>query len=147
MLTLMQQRPGVSWPGSFNINMTGNYPSSSARAFTYTEGFQRIVYGGRYGQVTSSSSTGTITPFTNKGPYPGGIAIAGASHEAGYASGMTGISSASQDAGWVGGTYGGALSAIAFYILSTDEIETPPACTFTTVYSPNCWNVASMYIR
>jgi hypothetical protein len=146
-LNILKPRPGATWNTTVNTNLAGSYNSTSCVRFSYTEGFQMRPYQGKYSGHSSSSSSQTHTPQTNKGPYPGGVCIAMGCHEAGYASGMTGISAASSAAGWVGGKYGGAISVIAYYILSTTEIETPPDVTFETVYSPNCWITASAYIR
>jgi hypothetical protein len=146
-LDILKPRPGATWSTTVNTNFAGNYHSMSCMKLSYTEGFQIRPYRGTYGGTSSSTNNVTVTPATNPGPYPGGICVAFANHETGYASGQTGISGASVTAGWTGGTYGGALSAIAIYHLSTTEIETPPSVNFTTVYSPNCWTHGYAYIR
>lgn len=147
LLNILKPRPGATWATTVNLNLASGYLSSSCVRLRYTEGFQVRPYQGVYSQFTSSVNNVTVPVQTNAGPYPGGVCVAFASHEAGSPSGMTGISSASQAAGWTGGTYGGGLSAIAYYILSTATIETPPAPNFTTVYATNCWLGGSAYIR
>lgn len=146
MFTLMERYPGATWSSTINIDMHGSYRSSSCALFTYTEGFQRIPYGWTYAQW-ASAFPGAHTSLTNLGPYPGGVAFAMCSKESGAASGITGIDSASQSAGWVFAPNPGALSALAYYILSTTEIETPPTVTFTSTTSRDCWITASGYVR
>ena len=146
-LDTMKPINGQTWDTTVNTNVYGSYHSTSSLRFSYTEGFQIRPYLGKYDQHTAAANNVTHTPYTNTGPYPGGVCVAMACHEAGGASGMTGISAGSIAAGWQGGTYGGVLTSIAWYVLSTTEIETPPPVTFTTVYTPNCWISASGYIR
>jgi hypothetical protein len=146
-LDLLKPRPGATWNTTVNTNFAGSYHSMSCVRFRYTEGFQIRPYLQAQVYYTDASSSVELTPRTNEGPYPGGVCVAMASHESGFASGMTGISAASEAAGWVGGPYGGALSVLAYYILSTEEIETAPPVTFETVYAPNCWAAASGYIQ
>ena len=149
MFTLMWRHPnGATWPGTINVNMTGSYLASSCGRFTYTEGFQKIPYGWKGTQHTSTlTSIPTPTPNTNLSPYPGGVAFACISKESGAASGIAGINTASSDAGWIWITGAGQLAAIAYYPLSTTEVETPPICTFTSTTSRNCWNTAVGYVR
>ena len=70
-----------------------------------------------------------------------------ADHETGYAAGIGSISAASIAAGWVFVGQAGVL-AVAYYILSTTEVETAPAVTFVNgTYTPNNWTLMSGYIR
>lgn len=146
-LDILKPRPGATWNTTVNTNFAGTYHSMSCFKFKKVGNFRMTPYLSRYTAHSNASTTQTPNWYTNPGPYPGGIAVAMASHEAGFASGLSGITTASQDAGWVGGTYGGALSAIAWYKLSETEIETPPSVTFQTAYTPNCWITATAYIR
>lgn len=145
-IDVLKPRPNATWQTTVNHNKAGSYPSSSCVRFSHTEGFQIQPYQGLYGTQSSNLSTYTFTPRANKGPYPGGVCIAMATHEAGGA-GIGGPDAGSLAAGWVGGTYGGALSSIAYYILSTTGIESAPSITFTSGRTSDCWVSCSVYIR
>lgn len=144
-IDILKPRPGATWSTTVNTNFAGQYHAIEAARFSYTEGFQIRGYRSVYFARTTTGSQ-TLTPWTNKGQYPGGVCVAAASHEAG-GSGLSGIDTASENAGWVDlGSSG--LVSLAYYILSTTEIEDAPSVTFTTNNGgANCWVLASAYIR
>jgi hypothetical protein len=88
----------------------------------------------------SQSDTFTITPFTNPMTEPGGICITGAFKDyTNYPTTVTGT-------GWAKGGNGG-LTIQGYYILSTEEIETPPAMAFTGGGGSHYWAGMVAYLR
>jgi hypothetical protein len=87
----------------------------------------------------SNSSTFVITPFTNPMTEPGGLCLVGAFKDWGsYPNAVSGT-------GWAKGGNGG-LTIQAYYILSTDEIETPGAVTLQG-YNSYYWAGMVAYLR
>lgn len=110
--------------------------------FRKETGFQGLLVAAqRYNQGTPSTSF-SVTPYTNPMTTPGGLCVFAAMKDDGsgyWPDGMTGT-------GW---TYAanGTYSCQGYYILSGNEIETPPTATFTSPNGAQYWAGVMVYLR
>jgi hypothetical protein len=139
-------RPYPDTAGTHNTDVqtlfgSANSPGWCRARFRMLPGFQcaSVAYNRH---STGASTSFAVTPSANPMSYPGGLLIAAAYKEddAGYwPNGATGT-------GWtyaVNGTY----SAIAYYMLSTTEIENPGSVTFSSPAGAAIWGGVTVWLR
>lgn len=139
---------GQTWDTTLSMNVGGVTRSSVGGLFQRIDGMRGQPYGGFYAQLGAAPYT--VTPPVNRHRYPGGICVFGYSQDVGYV-GPTGISAASQNLGWkqvaMVQAPTGYWSMLAYYILSTDRVETAPPVSVSHTQAPDCVILATAYIR
>lgn len=139
-LDLLRPVYGKGWTTGISHNCTSStVVGMIAATFSIEGGFKGISTAARttYINTASATSSPTLTTPTNLGPYPGGVALAALNATSGRAE--------SVDGGWEFIAWTNRC-AFAYYILDTEEIETPPAPTFTATVSAG-WAGGVVYLR
>ena len=146
-LSLIRRIPGRSWPATLSTNMTGSYHASAVYRCAAVGAFKgELVQSGDYAmwQEYWAQAPGPADEYFPDNPMeePGGIAIA-TCYQATGGTGVTGISGD----GWVAPGGGVGLLFLAYYLLSTSHIETPPAVRFENTARSTYWNTCWAYMR
>lgn len=138
--------PFESTAGTHDTSITHAYGSNDNPAwcrarFRKKPGFKGLSARSNYRiNINSQTNNASFTPPTNPMTEPGGVCIVGAFKDyTAYPTGVTGT-------GWAKGGNGG-LTIQAYYILSTTEVETPGAVTFTSSSGNHYWAGLVTYLR